>query len=143
MSGNNKQLVRVRQHNGRTFLQLFDPDETLKDLETYVISIVDPRSLVQHRLFWGMLRYVAENSERWDSPDELLLWIKTRFGMYDGVKVGENVVFNFHSISFRDMSARRFKDFMDRSVRLLSEEAGVGDPLAFTREGEKEHDKAN
>lgn len=126
--------VRVRQaKDGRTFLQLLAPDQSLLDKAVMRVTIEDERSYEQHNLFWKMCRFVAENSDQWTSAEKVLEWLKVQMGLYKVIEMSVGKFLHLDSISFRAMGARKFKQFMDDSVRLLSEHAGF-DPLAFYEE---------
>lgn len=128
--------VRVRQaDDGRTFLQLLAPDQSLLDRAVMRVTIEDERSYEQHNLFWKMCRFVSENSDQWASAEKVLEWLKIQMGLYKVIEMSVGKFLHLESISFRAMGARKFKRFMDDSVRLLSEHAGF-DPLAFYEESQ-------
>ena len=105
----------------------------IKDWQNVSVAIDTPRSLKQHRLFWGMLRFASDHSDQWSSPDEVLLWVKAELGLWHTIRLGDKRILQFESTSFRDMSGKKFKDLFDRSTKLLAEKMGL-DPLQFTKE---------
>lgn len=94
----------------------------LKQDETVELRIVKDRSLPQHRLFWSLLTYVAQNS-KWENPERLLVALKIRLGRYDLLQLpnGKTVPVP-HSISFAKMEQPEFQKFMDEAVRIICTE---------------------
>lgn len=86
------------------------------------IRIVRHRSLPQHRLFFGILQHVAENS-RFETAERLLVALKIRLGRYDLCRLpnGRDVPVP-QSISFDKMDQAEFQSFFNDAVRLICEE---------------------
>lgn len=90
--------------------------------EVAEIRIVRHRSLPQHRLFFGILQHVAENS-RFETPERLLVALKIRLGRYDLCRLpnGRDVPVP-QSIAFEKMDQAEFQTFFNDAVRLICEE---------------------
>jgi hypothetical protein len=87
--------------------------------EDLAVKIMRDRSLPQHRLFWSVLRYVAEASE-WETAEKLLVALKIRLGRYDLMKLPSGKVVPVpDSISFAAMPQDDFQQFMDRSIAII------------------------
>lgn len=90
--------------------------------EAVLIQTKRGRSLQQHRLFWGLLSYVAEASE-WETAERLLVAIKVRLGRYDLVKMPNGkCVPAPHSISFSAMKQDEFADFFNQAVDVICQD---------------------
>lgn len=90
--------------------------------EVAEIRIVRHRSLPQHRLFFGIVQHVAENSH-FETADRLLVALKIRLGRYDLCRLpnGRDVPVP-QSISFDKMDQAEFQSFFNDAVRLICEE---------------------
>jgi LPS O-antigen subunit length determinant protein (WzzB/FepE family) len=87
--------------------------------EDVVVKVMRDRSLPQHRLFWSVLRYVAEASE-WETAEKLLVALKLRLGRYDLMKLPSGKVVPVpDSIAFSAMTQDDFQQFMDKSIALI------------------------
>jgi hypothetical protein len=94
--------------------------------EDVEIQIMRGRSLPQHRLFWAILRHVAE-ATRWESAERLLVALKLRLGRYDLMKMPNGKVVPVpDSIAFRAMTQDQFQQFMDQSIALICSEVLPG-----------------
>lgn len=124
---------RVRQSEDATTIELVTPQRKLADGALVTLNVVTQRSHRQHRAFWAMLRFAADHSDAWASPEETLLWLKTELGLYSVVELGSRRILHFDSISFREMGPRKFRGLFDRSAKRLAEEIGI-DPLLFLEE---------
>jgi len=81
------------------------------------------RSLPQHRLFWGLLRLVAEATE-YETPENLLLHLKIWLGKCQPVKLRRpagKITLSPDSIAFEEMPQDEFQEFFDNSVRIICE----------------------
>ena len=124
---------RVSQGDGKTIIELVTPQPKLPDGALVTLNVVTQRSHRQHRAFWAMLRFASDHSDRWESPEECLLWLKAELGLYQVVELGSRRILHFDSISFREMGPRKFRDLFDLSAKRLAEEIGI-DPLLFMEE---------
>ena len=93
----------------------------VKTGDRVLVKVHRPRSIDQHRLFWGLLTHVAE-ATNFETPERLLTALKIALGRYDllGMPNGK-VVPVPHSISFASMGQDDFQRFFDDSVRLICE----------------------
>lgn len=105
--------------------------------ETVEVTIRRERSLPMHRLFFGILSHVAENS-RFETPDRLLVALKIRLGRYDVCRLPNGRAVPVpQSISFAVMDQEEFQKFFDDAVRLICEEVLDGyDQARLVREVE-------
>lgn len=84
-----------------------------------------PRSLPQHRLYWGMLKLVSENCEL--SEDDLHQLVKYRLGYSRNVQMKNGDVVTLHgSIAFDKMDGPEFNGFMDKATDFLCQEVIPG-----------------
>jgi hypothetical protein len=87
--------------------------------EEVAVKIMRDRSLLQHRLFWSVLRYVAEATQ-WETAEKLLVALKLHLGRYDLMELPTGKVVPVpHSISFAAMTGDDFQDFFDKSIRVI------------------------
>jgi hypothetical protein len=94
--------------------------------EDVAVKIMRDRSLPQHRLFWSVLRYVAERSE-WETAERLLVALKLRLGRYDLMKLPSGKVVPVpHSTAFSAMPQDDFQSFMDAAMGLICTEVLPG-----------------
>ena len=121
---------QIRQTEGETAIVLVTPQRKLADGAHVTVSVVTQRSHRQHRTFFAMLNFACDHSDKWDAPDECLLWLKAELGLFRVVELGTRQILEFESISFKDMGPKKFRDFFDRSAKRLAEEIGI-DPLNF------------
>lgn len=96
--------------------------ESLKLFDTVEIKLVKDRSTPQMRLFWAVLKHVAENS-KFENAEQLLVALKVRLGYYDLLALpnGKRVPVP-HSISFAKMPQDDFQKFMDQSLVVICED---------------------
>jgi hypothetical protein len=105
--------------------------------EDVAVKIMRDRSLPQHRLFWAVLRYVAEAS-KWETAEQLLVALKLMLGRYDLMKLPSGKVVPVpDSISFAAMTQDDFQQFMDKSIAIICSEVLPGyNPDDLIREAE-------
>lgn|GEM_PF-296313 len=90
--------------------------------ETIAVKVVRERSLPMHRLFFGILQHVAENS-RFETAERLLVALKIRLGRYDLCRLPNGRCVPVpQSISFAAMDQTEFRRFFDDAVKLICEE---------------------
>lgn len=77
-----------------------------------------PRNIRHHRKYWKLLSVIADNHDRFDTPDKAALAIKYLAGHGDFVPVkgGEETLFVPGSISFAAMDQVAFDGFYDRAL---------------------------
>jgi len=84
-----------------------------------LVKISNPRSIKQHRLFFGLLTYVA-NATEFETPEAFLIALKVAMGRYDLVKLPNGkVVPHAQSISFASMDGEKFRVFFDDALNLI------------------------
>ena len=124
---------RVKQDGEKTTIELVTGQPKLANGAYVTLNVVTQRSHRQHRTFWAMLHFACDHSDKWASPQECLLWLKSELGLYSVVELGTRQILHFDSISFREMGPKKFRGFFDRSAKRLAEEIGI-DPLHFLEE---------
>jgi hypothetical protein len=107
--------------------------------EDVAVKLMRDRSLPQHRLFWSVLRYVAERS-KWETAERLLVALKLRLGRYDLMQMPSGKVVPVpHSIAFSAMPQDDFQSFMDAAMGLICTEVLPGySPDDLIREAESQ-----
>lgn len=95
--------------------------ESLKDGREIIVSVRKARNPLHHRLFFALLRKVVENSEDWNTEEELLDAVKMATGHVERRHRldGEEYLVP-RSISFAAMDQIKFRRFFDRAVWLLA-----------------------
>ena len=130
----------MRLYLTRTMQGLAAADETARDYlrkikqgATVTAEIVKPRSVQNHRRFFGMLGVVFATCGDWNSPEELLTELKFRVGLVDKQlvtdrKTGEVIaeIVKPQSISFAAMEEDEFRAFVDRCIKVICEDMVPG-----------------
>jgi Protein of unknown function (DUF1367) len=82
-----------------------------------MVTLTRPRSSRQHRFFWALLQKVCENSEGYQKPEQLLVWLKVKLGYVKEVKFHDgDVWWETQSISFNSMGQDEFRKFFDAAI---------------------------
>lgn len=94
-------------------------------------SLKKARNYKHHRKFFALLRLVLENTEKFESQEELLDWLKLKTHWVRTreitTKDGDTMtVYIPRSISFDDMDQDQFEAFYDRAVNKILEEVLTG-----------------
>lgn len=86
------------------------------------VAITQPRSVPQMRLYWSMLRLVADNLDSEVTTEALHSWIKMRCGVTAAIPLRSGQVeYVPGSIAFDKMDQDQFGRFFDRATELLVE----------------------
>ena len=86
------------------------------------VAITQPRSVPQLRLYWSMLRLVADNMETEVTTEALHSWVKMRCGVAAAIPLKSGAVdYVPGSVAFDRMSQDEFARFFDRAVTLIVE----------------------
>ena len=113
----------------------FDKIRTSKPIECEVFQHRNPKHSAK---FWLLLHRVAENSDDFDSAQEVCDWIKVRLRMVEHVRSwGDSTVVRLKSINFAAMDQVRFNNFYDRAMWLLGELLGF-DPETLLPERDED-----
>ena len=80
------------------------------------VSISHPRNPRQHRLLFALLKIVADNHEKYDTVDKVLLALKFATGQAECNVVNDTVVWSPKSISFAAMGQDEFNIFFDLAI---------------------------
>ena len=75
-----------------------------------------PRNPRQHRLLFALLKIVADNHEKFDSVEKVLLALKFATGQAECNIVNDTVVWSPKSISFSSMGQEEFNSFFDAAL---------------------------
>lgn len=100
------------------------------------VAVTQPRSVPQLRLYWSMLRLVADNMSAEVTTEALHNWIKMRCGVSAAIPLKSGKVdFVPGSVAFDKMDQEAFGRFFDRAMDLVVEHLipGLGKP-ALERE---------
>jgi hypothetical protein len=99
-----------------------------------LITIRQPRSVQHHRWFFGCLRQVIANSDKWNDEEELLDVIKIATGMTKPVVLYDGTIYRRpRSISFSAMGQDAFQRFVKRALYVIGQMTGI-DPEALMKE---------
>lgn len=94
---------------------------SLKDGREVIVTARKARNPLHHRWFFALLRKVVENTDDWQSEDELLDAVKLATGHVERrVTLDGGAYLAPKSISFAAMAQDKFKAFADRAVYLLA-----------------------
>lgn len=118
----------------------FAADEFLseiKDGAEIIVTIRKPRSPKHHRFFFAMLRKVLENTDDWQTEDELLDALKLATGHTEQRLTLEGKMYTVpRSISFASMPEDVFTRFRKRCCYILAKTLGI-DPETLMAETEE------
>lgn len=104
-------------------------------------TITRPRSVPQNRLYWSMLKLVAENTDAFPTSEELHQAVKQALGysrVYtrkgsqitpeQAAALAEQLIIIQGSIAFTKMDQSAFHDFFDRAADFMTAEVipGIG-----------------
>jgi len=91
------------------------------------VEIKRQRSVRQNNFFRALLRKVVENHNTYNTPDQLILWLKVRLGYVDEIKFHDGgTFFVAKSTSFNSMGQDEFRMFFDQVLQLITTEVIVG-----------------
>jgi len=94
---------------------------SLKEGREVLLSARKARSVQQHRLFFGLLAKVVDNSEDFQTVEELLDAVKIATGHVERRMTLDGAVYLApRSINFASMPQDKFRAFFDRAVFLLA-----------------------
>lgn len=82
----------------------------------------------QHRLFFGLMKAVSENTDKFGGDPEMLrTWLKTRLGYVDTL-IGPDGTTYFvpKSMAYDSMPQDEFKAFLDRAMDVIATEVIPG-----------------
>lgn len=84
------------------------------------VAVTPPRSVPQLRLYWSMLRLVADNLDSAVTTEALHNWIKMRCGIAAAIPLRNGETdYVPGSIAFDKMDQDQFQAFMDRALDLV------------------------
>lgn len=108
---------------------------TLKVGKDFAAEVKQPRSLQHHRLFFAMIRKVAQSTPTPLSEDALLQWIKVRCGHVNVLPLGFGKTYEAPaSIAWHKMDQAQFREFFERAVRLILTDVAPALPPSFADE---------
>lgn len=86
------------------------------------VTVTQPRSIQQHRLYWAMLALVVDNLDQPVTAEALHEWVKLKLGHVSQIKLRSGEIVEVPaSVAFDKMDQAAFRDFFDRAVTLLTE----------------------
>lgn len=86
-------------------------------------KLTQPRSLPQHRFYWGLLQKVVENHPFYRTAEALHVWLKIKQGLVDAIELHDgHTHIRVGSTSFDNMDGIRFKQYLAASVDLICAE---------------------
>jgi hypothetical protein len=108
----------------------------LKD-DTYEFEIKRNRNLLHHRKFWAILTMVCANSDKWKTPEALLIALKIKLGYFNIIPGFDGIeIIHAGSIRFEAMDQDKFSKFYDAALPLCASELGVAVELIEQNMGE-------
>ena len=96
--------------------------QAAKEGQLFVIDLKVQRNVKQHRLFFRLLNFVVNQSDKYTSVDQLLVSLKIATGRVDTI-IGRDgkTYFVPQSISFASMDGVKFQRFFKACVDLICE----------------------
>ncbi len=91
-----------------------------KEGQTFLIDLKVQRNVKQHKLFFSLLRMVVDNSDEYQSTDELLINLKIATKHVKTI-IGYNgqTYYIPQSISFETMDQVEFQEFFKRCIDII------------------------
>jgi len=106
-------------------IQRFSPGDRIK------VTLHTGRSPAKLRWYWAYLGRVVKATECAPSPEALHELVKLETGFTSPLKLRGYTVLVPRSIAFSSMSEQEFGDFLESSIRFLSDAYGVTPEQAF------------
>lgn len=101
-----------------------------------LVKLRQPRNLKHHRLYWALMKLVAECAPAWNNAEAVHQWTKFRLGMYRAVEVVRGtVVIEWESTDFAAMDQTRFTAHFDAAIAEIAMETGI-DPYELRAQSE-------
>lgn len=101
----------------------------------FTAEVKQPRSPQHHRLFFAMLRKVAQSTPTPLDEQALLQWIKVKTGHVTLLPLGFGRFYEAPaSIDWRQMDQGQFREFFDRAVQVILTEVAPNLPASFADE---------
>jgi hypothetical protein len=92
------------------------------DGEIIRVKLFKDRNLRHHRLFFGMLRAIFKNQEKYLSEEALRFAVTIQAGWVDEIKLsGDKVALRPKSIAFAKMDQHEFRQYFDAALRAIPE----------------------
>lgn len=104
-------------------LRIFRPGDLLP------VRVTKPRNGGNHRRFFALLQFIADNHPRYNTVDAALLELKVRAHHYDEyiTRDGE-IVFVPRSIAYDEVDEAEFREFFDRCIDVAASDLLDGVP---------------
>lgn len=112
--------------------------DRVKEGREILITARAPRSAKQHRFFWHLCRLISENSEKFDTPENVSDTIKIGTGHYETKilnvpEVGQIEMYTPKSIAFESLPRLAFQQFMEKALDYVSKHMLPGVPVDTIR----------
>lgn len=93
-----------------------------------------PRNPAHHRKYWALLSIVAENTDQYDSAEQIHYVIKAwlHYGKWVKVEGAKTPLFIADSTSFENMDQEEFSEFYPKALRIaqkLLPKDAAGNPI--------------
>jgi len=96
--------------------------EALKKIKLDTVvscEIKRKRNYEHHKKFFALLNLVLENTEKYDTIDQLLVEVKLRLGYVSTLIVDGNICYTPKSISFAKMKQDTFNKFYSKTIDIV------------------------
>jgi len=119
------------KHNGGLIPADDDAQDVLSKLEKgkeVLVEVRAPRRIRQHKLFFGLLNLLVENSGAFINVEDALKRVKIACGEVDELIDADTgqVFYTLRSIAFASMDQTRFSALFDLAVKVIAERWLVG-----------------
>jgi hypothetical protein len=84
------------------------------------------RNYEHHKKFFSLLNLVLQNTEKYDTIDQLLVEVKLRLGYVDTLIIDGNVCYTPKSISFAKMTQDTFNKFYSKTIDVILKHFLIG-----------------
>jgi len=92
-----------------------------------LVESKQPRNPGYHRKFFSLLKFVFDNTEKFESITEILIHIKIKMGYYiERIQPDIGIVYIPKSISFDSMDQVKFKKFYSKAIDIIMQDIIVG-----------------
>jgi hypothetical protein len=107
-------LIPATPHDMDMLIEMVAPGRDVR------AKLTQPRSLPQHRFYWGLLQKVVQNHEFYSTTQALHVWLKIKQGLVDAIELHDgHTHIRVGSTSFENMDGIKFKQYLNTSIDLI------------------------
>jgi predicted site-specific integrase-resolvase len=115
---------------GLNFLPCYETDKRIysavADGGQVMVEVKKSRNLMHHRKFFALLQSLLDNSDRWQTVEEVLTVVLFSIGYAEKVMtLSGKEILTRKSIAFENMDQLEFNELYKKSVDVISEYLGI------------------